>query len=134
MKILQKLKSGFKRTINWNKYQSKLTVQEQNRYLDYLIDPSFQGVNRRFALSIENNGCRACYTRCYFPLAEIKDYNVMMDGPNFFDQPVKNYLITYDNIRKIASVQGDDHTAGCLLDYFYFKNYYKMIAISLSKQ
>ena len=58
----------------------------------------------------------------------------MIDGRNFFDQPVKDYLITYDNIRKIAIGQGDDYTTSCLLDYPYFKNYYKMIAIDLSNQ
>ena len=56
----------------------------------------------------------------------------MIDGRNFFDQPVKNNLITYDNIRKIATGQGDHYTTGCLLEYGYFKNYYKMIAIDLS--
>ena len=63
-----------------------------------------------------------------------KDYNVMMDGKIFFDQPVKNIKVTYENIRKIATGQGDDYTTGCLLDYIYFKNYYKMIAVDLSKQ
>ena len=58
----------------------------------------------------------------------------MMNGQNFFDQPVKNNLITYDNIRKIATDQGDDYAVGCLLDYNYFNNYYKMIAIDFSKQ
>ena len=58
----------------------------------------------------------------------------MTDGPNFFDQPVKNNLITYDKIRKIAIGQGDDYTTGSLIDYPYLKNYYKMIAIDLSKQ
>ena len=58
----------------------------------------------------------------------------MSDRRNFFDQPIKNNLITYDNIRKIATGQGDDYTTGCLLDYNYFSNYYKMIAIDLSKQ
>ena len=58
----------------------------------------------------------------------------MTDGEHFFDQPIKNNKITYDNIRKIATGQGDDYTTGCLLDYTYFKNYYKMIAIDLSKQ
>ena len=52
----------------------------------------------------------------------------------FFDQPIKNNKITYENIRKIATGQGDDYTTGCLLDYTYFKKYYKMIAIYLSKQ
>ena len=58
----------------------------------------------------------------------------MIDGKSFFDQLIKNDKITYDNIRKIASGQGDDYTTGCLLNYVYFKKYYKMIAIDLSKQ
>ena len=58
----------------------------------------------------------------------------MIDGRNFFDQPVENNLITCDNIRKIATGQGDSDTTGCLLAYPYFKNYYKMMAIVLSKQ
>ena len=53
---------------------------------------------------------------------------------NFFDQPVKNNLITYDSVQKIATVQGDDYTTGCLLEYSYFKDYYQMMAIDLSKQ
>ena len=84
-KLLQQLKSSFKRTINWNKYQPKVTVQEQNRYLDYLIDPSFQVVNGIFVLLFENNTGRASYKRYYLPQVEIRDYNAMIDGRNFFD-------------------------------------------------
>ena len=58
----------------------------------------------------------------------------MIDGWNFFNQPVKSDFITYENIWKIATGQGDDHTTGCLLEYPYFKNYYKIIAIDLSTQ
>ena len=58
----------------------------------------------------------------------------MIDGKDFFDQPVKNSKITYENIRKIATGEGDDYTTDCLLDYIYFKDYYKMIAVDLSKQ
>ena len=59
----------------------------------------------------------------------------MIDGKNFFfDQPVQNDDVTYQNIRTIATGQGDDYTTGCLLDYIYFKNHYKMIAVDLSKQ
>ena len=58
----------------------------------------------------------------------------MIDGKNVFDQPVKNDKVTYENIRKITIGQGDDYTTGCLLDYTYFKKYYKMIAVDLSKQ
>ena len=58
----------------------------------------------------------------------------MIDGANFFDQPVKNNLLTYENNRKISIGQGYHYKTGCLLDYNYFKNYYKMIAIDLRKQ
>ena len=58
----------------------------------------------------------------------------MIDGQNFFDQLIRNNLMTYDNIRKISTGQGDDYTTGCLLDYDYFNKHYKMIAIDLSKQ
>ena len=58
----------------------------------------------------------------------------MIDGKNFFDQPINNMVKTYENIRNIAVGQGDDYATGCLLDYSYFKKYYEMIAIDLSKQ
>ena len=58
----------------------------------------------------------------------------MINGENFFDQPVKNNKVTYENIRKIATGHGDDYTTGCLLNYPYFKDSYKMIALDLSKQ
>ena len=65
-KLSQQLKSGLKRTINWNKYQPKVTAQERNQYLDYLFDPSFQGVNRLFVLSFENNACQTSYKSIIF--------------------------------------------------------------------
>ena len=58
----------------------------------------------------------------------------MIDGKIFFDEPVKNDKVTYENIRKISTGQGDDYKTGCLLDYIYFKKYCKMIAVDLSKQ
>ena len=133
MKLLQQLTFSLKRTINWNKYQTKVSTEGVNRYLDFLIEPSFQGVHRPFVLSFENEGDRKVHTGYYLPKVEIKHYNIMIDGINFFDQPVKNHIITYDNIRKISTGQGDDYTTGCLLDYNYFKEHYKMIAIDLSK-
>ena len=133
-KLLQQLKSGFKRTINWNKYQSNPKTYAQNRYLNHIVDPSFQGVNRLFVLSFENEDDRTSHSTYYLPKVEIKDYNVMIDGKNFFDQPINSDLKTYENIRRIATGQGDDYTTGCLLDYYYFKENYKMIAIDLSKQ
>ena len=81
-KLLQQLKSGFKRTINWNKYESNIKTFAQNRYLNYLINPSFQGVNRLFVLSFENENDRTSHSNYYLPKVEIKDYNVMIDGQN----------------------------------------------------
>ena len=98
IKPLKQLESDFKWTINWNKYHSKRTEHLQNRYLDFLIDQSFQEVNRHFVLSFENRRVRESYKQCFLPNVEIKDYNATIDGKNFFDQPVKKHLWTYDNI------------------------------------
>ena len=133
-KLLLQLKSGFKRTISWNKYLAKPELLAQNANLNHLIEPSFQGVNRLFVLAFENDDQRTSNKRYYIPNVEIKDYNVVIDGKNFFDQPVKNDKVTYENIRNVSTGQGDDYATSCLLDYVYFKNYYKMIAVNLSKQ
>ena len=132
-KLLPHLKSGFKITINWNKYMSTPALLAQNANLNHLIEPSFQGVNRLFVLAFENDDQRISNKRYYIPNVEIKDYNVMIDGKNFFDQPIKNDKVTYDIIRKIVTGQEDDYMTGWLLEYTYFKKYYKMIALDLSK-
>ena len=116
-KLLRQLKSGFERKISWNKHLGKPELLAQNENLDYLIEPSFQGVNRLFILAFEHdndNDWRATNTRYDIPNVEIKDCNVMIDGKNFFDQPAKNDKVTYDSIRKITIGQGDDYTTGCL--------------------
>ena len=133
-KLLQQLKSGFKRVINWNKYLSKPELLRRNPNLNYLIEPSFQGVNRLFILAFENDTQRTSHSGYYLSSVEIKNYNTVINGENFFDQPIKNKKITYDNVRKIATGYGDDYTAGCLLDYPYFIETYKMIGVDLSKQ
>ena len=133
-KLLQQLKSGFKRTINWNKYESNIKIFAQNRYLNHLINSNFQGVNRPFVLSFQNEDDRTSHSTYDLPKVEIENYNVMTDGKIFFDEPINRMTKTYENIRKIASGQGEDYTTSCLLDYSYFKDHYKMIAIDLSKQ
>ena len=120
-KFLQQLNSGFKRVINWNKYLSKPELLAQNQNLNHLIEPSFQGINRLFVLAFENDDHRTSDDQYYLPNVEIKDYNIMINGENVFDQPIKNNKVTYENIRKIATCQGDDYTTGCLLDYSYFQ-------------
>ena len=117
IKALKKLESDFKRTINWNKYLAKTANQAQDRYSDFLIYPSFQGVNRLFVLSSKEDNGRESHKQYSLPTEGIKDYNAMIDGRNVFDQPIKNDLKTYDNIRKIETGQGDDFTTGYVLDY-----------------
>ena len=133
-KLLGQLKSGFKRVINWNKYLSKPELLLQNANLNHLFEPSFKGVNRLFVLAFENDNHRISTRRYNLPTVEIKDRSIMVNGENFFDQPIKNNKVTYENIRKTATGQGDDDTTGCLLDYPYFMDTYKMIAVDLSKQ
>ena len=133
-KLLPQLKSGSKRTITWNKYLATPELLRQYANLNHLIEPSFQGINRFFVLVFENDAQRISNKRYYIPNVEIKYYYVMIDRKIFFDQPVRNDKVTYENIRKIAIGQGGDYTTGCLLDYTYFKKHYKMIAIDLSKQ
>ena len=128
-KLLQQLKSGFKRVINWNKYLSKPELLRRNLKLSHLVEQSFQGVNRLFVLAFEDDVQRTSAKRYYLPTVEIKDYNIMINGENFFDQPIKNNKATYENIRKIATGQGDDYTTGCLLDYQYIKDNYKMLIL-----
>ena len=87
-KLLQQLKSGFERVINWNKCLPKPELLAQNPNLNYLMEPSFQRVNRLFVLAFENDAQRTSHSGYYIPNVEIKDYNIMINGENFFDQPI----------------------------------------------
>ena len=78
--------------MSWNKYLAKPELLEQNANLNHLIEPSFQGINRLFVLAFKNDEQR------YIPNVEIKDYNVMIDGKNFLDQPINSMIKTYENI------------------------------------
>ena len=81
-------------------------------------------------MSFENNAHKASYKIYFLLTAEIKYYNVMIHGKNFFDKIIKNDQRTYNKIRRITTRQRDDYTTGCLLHYVYFKNYYN-IAVDL---
>ena len=84
-KLLEQLKYGFKRSIKWNKYQFEESIERPNQYLDYLINPIFQGVNRLFVSLFEDESQQTSYKQYYLPTLEVQDYNVMIDGQNFFD-------------------------------------------------
>ena len=94
--FLEQLKSGFKRTIKWNKYRSEMTNQTKTNYLNYLIDPTFTKINRLFVLSFKNEEDRTSFSKYYVPKVEIKDFNVLIDGKMFFGVPVKNKEEAYD--------------------------------------
>ena len=104
-----------------NKYQANVLTQRQSQYLDYLIYSSFQGANRLFVLSFEDNAVRTWNIEYCLPILEMMDQKVLNNGQNFFDQLVKNDIRIYENIQKVIMGQGDDYTTSCSLDYPYFK-------------
>ena len=153
--LTKQLNDGFKRSIYWNQYVSKpLTEQEANKtgIIRFALDAAFQGVNRLFVLVFEDtraNGAadtpapqnllanrviRDSYKKYIVPRVDITSCNVLIDGRNFYDQPINNSIRKYDEIRKIATGKGDNYVTGCLLDYDYFKKNYQLIAVDLSKQ
>ena len=132
IKLLTNLKSGFKREIIWNKYRSQMTKEAVNNNLNILIDPAFTNVNRLFVLVYQTADDRQSYSQFYLPRVMVKDYNVIIDKLAFFDLPIKTEEEAYEKI--IGASRNNEYTAGNLLDYDYFKKYYKLIAIDLSKQ
>ena len=132
IRLLEQLRTGFKRTIKWNKYRSEMTNQTKNNYLNYLTDPTFTKVIRLFVLSFENENDRTSFSQHYVTNVQIKDFNVLIDGKSFFDIPKKNNEEAYKQIIEMG--RNNDHTTGNLLDYEYFSKHYKLIAIDLSKQ
>ena len=141
--LTKQLSKGFKRSVYWNSYQTKSAkVIEKGKNLYELLNASFQGVRRLFVLAYfaaaganadEEAGIKD-NKKYFLPGGEIKNYNVLIDGRNFYDQPINDIIKQYDEIRKVSTGYGDDYTTGCLLDYAYFKDNYRLIAVDLSKQ
>ena len=132
IKLLTNLKSRFKRKIEWNKYRSLVSTEAINNNLNILIDPTFTNVNKLFVLAYQDNADRQSFSQFYLPRIMIKDFNVIIDKLAFFDLPIKNEEENYEKIIDIS--RNNEYTTGNLLDYDYFKKYYKLIAIDLSKQ
>ena len=135
IKLLEQLKSIFKRTIKWNKYRSQMTIKPQNNNLNYLIDRTFTNVNRLFVLSFSKNilgDKRDSFSHYYIPRVKINDFNDLIDGKRSFDLPGKNEEGAYEKIIEMSN--NNDHTTGDVLDFAYFKDDYGLIAIDLSKQ
>ena len=132
IKLLTNLKSGLTREIEWNKYRSQMTTEAINNNLNISIDPKSTNVNRPFALAYQTTDDRQSFSQFYLPKVMVKDYNVIIDKLAFFDLPIKTEEDAYEKIIDIS--RNNKYTTGNLLDYDYFKKYYKLIAIDLSKQ
>ena len=133
IKLLTNLKSGFTREIIWNKYRSQMTTKAINNNLNILIDFTFTNVNRLFVLAYgQDNNDRQSFSRFYLPNVMVKGYNVIIDKLAFFDLPIKTEEEAYEKIIDIS--RNNEYRTGNLLDYDYFKKYYTLIAIDLSKQ
>ena len=131
--LTKQLNEGFKRSVYWNEYKSKIKTKEAdaNNLKRFPLHASFQGVNRLFVLASDNTNNGDIY---FLRRVDITNYNVLTDGRNIYDQPINYQIKTYDEIRKIATGKGEDYTTGCLLNYHYFKDHYQLIAVDLSKQ
>ena len=140
--MTKQLNEGFKRSVYWNEYKSKIETQEADAKNPkrFLLDTFFQGVNRLFVLAFDsaNDGDNKVETnshsKYFLSRVDITNYNVLIDGRKFYDQSINDQIKKYDEIRKIATGKGDDYTTGCLLDYHYFKNHYQLIAVDLSNE
>ena len=132
IKLLTNLKSGFTREIKWSKYRSQMTTEAINNNLNILIDPTYTNVNRLFVLAYQNADDRQSFSQFYLPKVMVKDYNVIIDNVIIYKLPIKTEEEAYEKIIDIS--RNNEYTTGNLLDYDYFKKYYKLIAIDLSKQ
>ena len=130
------LSEGFKRPIYWNEYKI-IFKNYDDEYIRERLDASFQGVNKLFVLPYaagDNITDENSYRKYFLPRIKIENYNIEIDGRNFYDQPINDSIKQYDEIRKISTGQGDNYTAGCLLDFAYFENDFRLITADLSKQ
>ena len=123
----------------WNKYKViPKKIYNENDYIRELLDASYQGVKRLFILAYGNAGndlVTANSHRKYFlPRIKIENYNIEIDGRNFYDQPINDSIKQYDEARKVSTGQGDDYATEYLLDFAYFEKNYRLIVADLSKQ
>ena len=137
--FIEQQNKGFQRSIYWNEYKTK----EQNEDADanvfkYInLDPSFQGFNRLFVMAYnraDGQPTRNGPTKYYLPRIDLEKYNVIIDGRNFYDNPIESDIEKYRELKKVMIGKGEDYTTGSLLDFDYFKKHYKLVAADLSKQ
>ena len=145
VKLSKILSEGFKRPVYWSKYKVidnkivEITDDNAEKHIRELRGSSYEGVKRLFVFAYDNTvGDNQVsvdsHQKCLLPRVKIENYNVEIDGRNFYDQPINDSIKQYDEVRKVSTGQGDDYTTGCLLDFAYFEKNYRLIAVDLSKQ
>ena len=130
---------GFQRSIYWNEYKTKERNEntDNNVFKFINLDPSFQGVNRLFVMAYSraaNEPDRNSRQKYYLPRVVLKKYNVIIDGQNFYDNPIESDIEKYRELKKVMIGKGEDYTTGSLLGYNYFNKHYELVAVDLSKQ
>ena len=136
-KLSKLLSKGFERPVYWNEYKIKSENKNTTNEYRYFLESNFVGVNRLFALVSSNqdhNAKRFNARKCYLPKGIINYYNVIINRKKFYDRAIDSNIKRYQEIRKLTIGEGEDYTTGCLLDYEYIKNHYRIIAIDLSRQ
>ena len=128
--FIEQPNKGFQRSVYWNEYKTKEINEDADANVFKYInsDPSFQGVNRLFVMAY--NGQR----KYYLPRISLNKYNVIIDGRNFYDNPIESDIKKYRELKIVMIGKREDYTTGPLLDYNYFDKHYKLVAVDLSKQ
>ena len=137
--FIEQKNKGFQRSIYWNEYKTKeINENADANVFKYInLDPSFQGVNRLFVMAYNRaNGqpTRNGQRKYYLPRIDLEKYNVIIDGRNFYDNPIESDIEKYRELKKVMIGKGEDYTTGSLLDFNYFDKHYKLVAVDLSKQ
>ena len=136
--FIEQQNEGVQRSIYWNEYKTKeINENADANVFKYInLDPSFQGVNRLFVMAYnrENGQPTSNGQQKYLPRIDLEKYNVIIDGRNFYDNPIKNDIEKYRELKKVMIGKGEDYTTGSLLDFNYFDKHYKLVAVDLSKQ
>ena len=121
MKLVKLLEERFERPVSWNEYQRKVKSRnlDNDNLTRFHLDSYFQGVRRFIVLAFDNadNSTkkveRNSHTKDFLPRVNITNYNVLIDGRNFYDQPINDQIKKYNEIRKTVTEQGDDYITGC---------------------
>ena len=137
--FIEQQNKGFQRSIYWNEYKTKeINEDADNNVFKYInLDPSFQGVNRLFIMAYSREASqpdRNSQQKYYLPRIDLKKYNVIIDGRNFYDNPIESDIEKYRELKKVMIGKGEDYTIGSLLDFNYFLKHYILVAVDLSKQ